>query len=550
MINRHFVNVDGRNVHYRRSGQGPALVLLHASPVSSKVFEPMMRFHSQSYTTFAFDTPGNGLSDPLTLDDPNMADYASAQIKTLKQIGIARAIVYGRHTGASIAASMAEQDPDLVTLAMTDGYPVFSEAQRKSYLSGYLNDLPVEADGTHLTWLWHRYRDQFIFWPWNKKEADAQADCDMPSLEFIHNGVIALMEAGNNYKAPYRAVFKHDALATLEKAGAPVCAAARPGDSLYRRFADIPDKFWKEQIPRDFVEATMRERELMAPYRPDCPAPGVHETRSANATRRGFVSDGSDQLHYIEYQDDDAPIVAITSAPGSLDPIQPVLTSLAKDRHVLAIEPAGCGDSDAPSDGDTSLDRQADRVIECLQRLGIENADFVGWGAGGAIALEVARRCQTGHVVLCDPLLVEEPLRASYARAFSACASPQMDGSHLARLWREVRDGELYFPWFDTRREAMRDRAAIKLDPERLTRKTLFLAKHAKSHQSLWHSAWAYPWASRIANYDRSMSILRPSTCMIPKDLFLNIHGKPQLTCDAAPQAIAAAILSAFKDVT
>ena len=88
-ISRHFANIDGRWVHYRRCGQAPALVLLHASPVSSRVFLPAMLLWGRHFTCFAFDTPGNGLSTPLTTDVPTIADYVDAQAGILELLGIA-----------------------------------------------------------------------------------------------------------------------------------------------------------------------------------------------------------------------------------------------------------------------------------------------------------------------------------------------------------------------------------------------------------------------------------------------------------------------------
>ena len=68
MITRHYVTVGNRRVHYRRAGKGPALVLLHASPVSSEVFEAVhFPIFAKEFTVIAIDTPGQGFSDRLDL---------------------------------------------------------------------------------------------------------------------------------------------------------------------------------------------------------------------------------------------------------------------------------------------------------------------------------------------------------------------------------------------------------------------------------------------------------------------------------------------------
>ena len=42
-VRRHFVTVNGdRQVHYRRAGKGPAVVLLHQSPTSSREHVPLI----------------------------------------------------------------------------------------------------------------------------------------------------------------------------------------------------------------------------------------------------------------------------------------------------------------------------------------------------------------------------------------------------------------------------------------------------------------------------------------------------------------------------
>ena len=68
LVTRHYATVGNRRVHYRRAGQGPAIVLLHASPVSSEVFEEVhFPILAKEFTVIAIDTPGQGLSDRLDL---------------------------------------------------------------------------------------------------------------------------------------------------------------------------------------------------------------------------------------------------------------------------------------------------------------------------------------------------------------------------------------------------------------------------------------------------------------------------------------------------
>lgn len=516
MILRRFLEVDGRVVHYRRFGRGPALVLLHASPVSSRVFIPMMRFWGRHFTTFAFDTPGNGLSSPLTLTDPTIADYADALDAVLQQLGIEECVVYGRHTGASIAVELAARHPNRVTLAMTDGYPVFSESQRAAYLSGYLNDLPLSADGSHLTWLWARYRDQHIFWPWNKPDAEHRADTEVPGEEFLHDGVMALLEAGNNYKAPYRAVFLHDAMAALEAATKPVCVASRPGDSLFSKLALIPDQYWKEIIPRDPQEAMAGELAIMLRHAPAAPVSAdAAPVLSAGMTRQGVVV-GQDQLQVVAsgFGSDARPLLVLGDSPGTVLWLQDIIQHLASGRPVVAIDPAGCGESAAPGDGELACERQADRIVSVVDELGLNECDVVGFRTGANVAVEVTRRlgAKITKLVLCDPLSVDSTLRASLAAHYAVDARVRADGGHLTALWQQLRDESMWFPWFDRRPSQARDLGNAELDYGHLTQRLKDVAVHSEHFRALWASAWAYPLEARLAGLGRSAELL----CLTP----------------------------------
>ena len=110
-IQKHFVTVKNRRVHYLRCGTGPVLVLLHASACSAKVMRDHMVYFGQKFTVIATDTPGFGLSDLLPIETVTTEDLADALADTLDALGIAQVAVYGRHTGAQIAVEFAARHP-------------------------------------------------------------------------------------------------------------------------------------------------------------------------------------------------------------------------------------------------------------------------------------------------------------------------------------------------------------------------------------------------------------------------------------------------------
>ena len=60
LITRHFIDINGRQVHYRRAGSGPALLLIHQSPQNSRMWLEMIARYAPHFTVIAADTPGCG----------------------------------------------------------------------------------------------------------------------------------------------------------------------------------------------------------------------------------------------------------------------------------------------------------------------------------------------------------------------------------------------------------------------------------------------------------------------------------------------------------
>lgn len=132
------------------------------------------------------------------MEQPETEDLADALAATLEALGVEHTAVYGRHTGAQIAVEFAARHPDRCSMALTDGFPVFSAETKKVRLDKYLAPIVPTFDGGHLVWLWFRYRDQHVFWPWNEQRLSHRADTDHGH----HGGAAVAVEAA--LRAPQR----------------------------------------------------------------------------------------------------------------------------------------------------------------------------------------------------------------------------------------------------------------------------------------------------------------------------------------------------------
>ena len=214
-ITKHFVTVGNRRVHYLRAGSGPALAMLHASPCSAKVMRPCCRFSASASPASRSTRPGSVCRTSCAMPKPRIEDFADALAETLAALGVEQVATYGRHTGASIAVEFAARHPQRCAMAFADGYAVFAKPYTDEQLERYLEPIVPAWDGAHLLRLWFRYRDQHVFWPWNVQTAETRSDADVPNLDFLHRGVVELLEAGDDYRVGYAAPFRHRGLEVL-----------------------------------------------------------------------------------------------------------------------------------------------------------------------------------------------------------------------------------------------------------------------------------------------------------------------------------------------
>ena len=505
-VTRHFVTVGNRRVHYHRAGEGPALALLHASPCSAKVLRVPQEVFAARFTALAFDTPGFGLSDLLPVEQPETEDLADALAETLSALGVQQAAVYGRHTGAQIAVEFAARHPGRCAMALTDGFPVFSSEVKKARLDRYLQPLVPTFDGAHLLWLWFRYRDQHVFWPWNEQRAANRADTDVPDVHFLHRGVIELLEAGDSYRVGYATAYRHRGLDALRDLKVPVCFGARPGDSQLGALGKLPAGTWTQEMPREPLAAARAELEVLAKH----PAMGAPPPAPACAPLRGrtttdYVDLGDGQVLVRSMGDLRAapPVVVVHHAPGSSALYDPLVCALGKEHPAMAFDLPGHGESDALPGTPQSIEAWAGVLLRLLDALGIGAVHLYGHNGGAAVALEAAllAKNRVRSLILDAPVALGEAEQGELAARWLhgvEPVEPAWNGEHLLRVWHMRRDMELWWPWYERTRAAARN-VEPRIDPARLTLEVREMMKQPASFAPSWRAVLGYPFSRRIA---------------------------------------------------
>ena len=243
-IEHRFVTCGKRRVMVRRAGSGPPVVLLHESPRSSAAFIPMIEALAERFTVIAPDTPGYGGSDPLDLHRPQIADYADALKEVVDALGLERAALFGRHTGAAIAIEFANRYPAQVSGVVLEGCPAFTPEEMEELVASYLPPFRPVWDGGHVAWLWSRIRDQFSFFPWNRQGPASRLAIDMPRPSILNRIAMDLLLAGDGYRVAYEAAFRYDGAAAAAAARVPAHYMATETDVLFPhldRLHSLPD---------------------------------------------------------------------------------------------------------------------------------------------------------------------------------------------------------------------------------------------------------------------------------------------------------------------
>lgn len=204
-MRRRYADLAHGQLHYRETGSGKPLLLLHQTASSSSMYERVAPLLADRFRVIAPDTPNFGMSDALP-QKPSMGDYARVMTELLDALGIGEAAAAGFHTGAHIALELAAAHPGRTERAVLVGV------------------LPVKDDAERADW--HKQ----IVKPWTP---DFEGKFLEPNLKLLqgymqptdHEGLwqelTQRLLAGPDYWHAYEAVLNHDAIGAAKRVTVP-----------------------------------------------------------------------------------------------------------------------------------------------------------------------------------------------------------------------------------------------------------------------------------------------------------------------------------------
>ena len=119
-VEKHFIEVNGFNVHYRMVGQGkPLVVLLHGSFLSLRSWRLVMDELAKTATVLALDRPAFGsTSRPRSSTATGVSYTPEAQsdlvLALIKKLGFSKAVLIGNSTGGTLTLLAALRHPQHV----------------------------------------------------------------------------------------------------------------------------------------------------------------------------------------------------------------------------------------------------------------------------------------------------------------------------------------------------------------------------------------------------------------------------------------------------
>jgi len=218
---------------------------------------------------------------------------------------------------------------------------------------------------------------------------------------------------------------------------------------------------------------------------------------------RAFVRLAQGLVHYRHADgsgaSDKTPLVLAHGGPGSSAGLQPLIAELGSDRHVLAPDMMGNGESDPPPMPQTSIAFYADTLVAVMDHAGLDVVDLYGHHTGAQVVCEVAiahpRRVR--RLVLDGLGLFPDDQRAEFLQCYAPPIMPDADGAHLMWVWDFITQTTQHFPHY-LRDAVHRIEGGAALPPPVVTNRAAEVLKVWSTYHLAYQAAFAHDLKGRL----------------------------------------------------
>ena len=511
-IERRFVNLSSRQVHYRVSGSGPILVLLHQSPTSSAEMASVIEQFSDEFTVIAPDTPGFGLSDFVDDIKPDITEYAEALKEFLDALAVDKACFYGFHTGAIIATELARLYPDLCNVVVVNGLVVLEPEEEEEILAHYTKWFSPTPEGGQMPWIWSRIRDQLIFFPWFKKEASSRMALDLPPPEFLQPYVLDLVRSNAESQTAYKAAFLYPSRDRIKQLKIPTYLINYEGDPIAdhpKRLDNLPENVVIELLP-DPIAVEQRSRDIFKQHSANNGEIKISSSVDLKSGKQGFVQTTYGPLYYCSEGEDKDNIVLVLHDLGESSKSSRRYSQGIKNASLkLMIDLPGHGETGPSHLSNYSPQSIARMIREALKNLEVERISVLAVGGSLPIALRLAesRELSVDRLAALDPWFLNDQEKEEFTESYIPDINPTSYGEHLLKAWYFARDSELYFPWYKSQVSSALGRPP-DIEAESVHNKAIELLKGGDRLKLVINDLLGYDFEEDLINLSMDLTVL------------------------------------------
>jgi pimeloyl-ACP methyl ester carboxylesterase len=284
--------VDGFRLAYDRTGQGPAVLLLHGWPGDRTDYREVVPLVAASAEVIVPDLRGFGESDKHEAD-PAAQYNAVAQARSvaglIEELGLRRPVIAGYDVGSRVAQAIARERPDLVSaLVIAPPLPGIGErildpqAQREFWYQSFHNlglsleliDGKPDAVRSYLRHFWSH---------WSGPGYELAGD-DLDHLVSVYRAPGAFAASIAWYRAGAGAV----AASLAERVPEPDQRIAVPTTVLWPSHDPLFPRAWSDRIDGFFAAATLTLLDGVGHFTPlECPDTFARAVSAAASTVSG-----------------------------------------------------------------------------------------------------------------------------------------------------------------------------------------------------------------------------------------------------------------------
>ena len=474
----HYITTPRGQIRVWRTGSGPHLVFLASPIMAASCAAERISALCPDWRVTVVELPGLGGSATVA---PNSMDAITAALRdALTWLNGEPYVLVGMGFSCAVATALAKSADHRPAGVIQISPERATQWRSQGIVPG---DLSPRPDGAHLLAHWAFLRDCHLLDPANPK-LPARSGEPLPDVRTLAETLTAAAVSPAGFTALWRCLSD---------------AASPDTNGVTTHHAAL-----KDELPG-----------LLSGFAlPDATAePPRTEAVPGGAIWHDYVDTASGRQHLRRAGNTGRPLLVIPTGGGSSAQFAPVVSGLAEDRRVFAVDYLGNGLSDKPA-GPVSIESCARDMLALIDALGFDEVDVWGSHTGALVALELAVTApeRVGRLVMEGPVFISPDFQQDILDNYFIDLTPDAWGLHLIKVWNWRRDLFMYWPWYRVARENARDIGIPRAKDLHLY--AIGILESGTTYDGAYRAAFSYDTRSRLPKLTRPGLV-----CVGPNDM-------------------------------